>query len=37
VLEDGNADSKAVDEAIDSLAGLLKEWADNGDARGAMH
>lgn len=37
VLEDENADPKAVDRAIGSLAGLLKKWVDNGDARGAMH
>jgi len=36
VFEDGDADPKAVDRAIDSLAGLLNEWPDN-DPRRAMH
>src|SRR5216117_3538306 len=28
VFEDGDTDPKAVDRAIDSLAGLLNEWPD---------
>jgi hypothetical protein len=36
LLEDGDADSKAVDRAIDSLAGLLKEWPVD-DPHRAMH
>lgn len=37
VLEFGNADPKAVDRTIDSLAELLKEWPHDDDARRAMH
>ena len=37
VFEDGDADAKAVDRAIDALAAVLKEWPEETDYDFAAH